>query len=55
MDPYARQGDSLDLSALDAMSACYETQWLRHIQLDKPLLACVDGRAGKAFVKTDNQ
>ena len=55
VDPYSRQGDSLNLGVLDALPAVKETQWLRHIYLDKPLLACVDGRAGKAFIKTDNQ
>jgi len=54
-DPYTRQGDSIDLQALDAIPAQYETKWLRHIRLDKPVTACVDGREGRAFLKIDNQ
>jgi hypothetical protein len=51
VDPYARPGDSLDLSALDAIPAVFETQWLRHVRLDSPLTICVDGRAGRAMIK----
>ena len=51
VDPYSRPGDFLDLSALDALPAVYETAWLRHVQLERPLILCVDGRAGKAIVK----
>ena len=51
VDPYSRPGDSLDLSPLDALPAVFETQWLRHIQLDTPLTVCVDGKAGRALIK----
>ena len=51
VDPYSRPGDSLDLSALDALPAVEESTWLRHVQLEKALTVCVDGRAGKAFIK----
>ncbi len=51
VDPYSRPGDSLDLSALDALPAVYETEFLRHIRLQEPLTVCIDGRAGRALVK----
>ena len=51
VDPYSRPGDSLDLSALDALPALYETEFLRHIRVSEPLTVCVDGRAGRALVK----
>ena len=51
VDPYSRPGDSLDLSALDALPAVYETEFLRHIRVSEPLTVCVDGRAGRALVK----
>ena len=51
VDPYSRPEDVLDLSALDAMPAVYETAFLRHVRLAKPLSVCIDGRSGKALVK----
>ena len=51
VDPYTRRDDKLDLSALDALKAAEETEYLRHIELDKPLTVCVDGRTGKALIK----
>jgi len=50
VDPYTRPGDSLDLSALDAMPAATETKWMRHIRLDAPLRVIVDGRSGRALI-----
>ena len=50
-DPYGRPGDLVDLAALDALPAVEETPWLRHVRLDEPLTACVDGRKGRALVK----
>ena len=51
VDPYSRRGDSLDLAPLDALPAVFETQWLRHVQLDNPLTVCIDGKVGKALIK----
>ena len=51
VDPYSRPGDALDLSALDALPAVYETQFLRHVRVETPLGVCIDGRAGRALVK----
>ena len=53
VDPYTRQGDSLDLSVLDALPAQEETPWMRLVHLEKPLSACVDGRRGRAFLKIE--
>ena len=51
VDPYTRRDDCLDLRALDALPAVEETPFLRHVELDRPLTACVDGRTGKALIK----
>jgi hypothetical protein len=51
VDPYSRPGDSMDLSALDALPAVFESQWLRHVQLSDPLTVCIDGKAGRALIK----
>jgi CheY-like chemotaxis protein len=51
VDPYSRPGDSLDLKALDALPAVFETQWLRHVQLQDALTVCIDGKAGRALIK----
>jgi len=51
VDPYSRPGDSMDLSALDALPAVFESQWLRHVQLPEPLTVCIDGKAGRALIK----
>ena len=53
IDPYSRQGDSLDLSILDSLPAEEETPWMRLVHLEKPVSACVDGRSGRAFLKID--
>ena len=50
VDPYTRQGDNLEISALDSLPAEDETPWMRHIHLEKPLTCCVDGRTGRAFI-----
>ena len=51
VDPYSRRGDAMDLSALDALPAVYETSWLRHVRVETPLTVCVDGREGRAVIK----
>ena len=53
VDPYTRQGDSMDLSVLDALPAQEETPWMRLVHLEKPISACVDGRSGRAFLKLE--
>ena len=51
VDPYSREGDSLDLSGLDALQALEETKWLRHVRVDTPLSVCIDGRTGRGLIK----
>ncbi len=51
VDPYSREGDSLDLSGLDALPALEETKWLRHVRVDTPLSVCIDGRTGRGLIK----
>ena len=51
VDPYTRPGDSLDLSALDALPSVQETAWLRHVRLETSMTVCVDGRTGRAVIK----
>ena len=54
VDPYTRRGDSVDLTALDALPAEEETQWLRHVRLDAPLQICVDGRSSRAIKRINH-
>ena len=51
VDPYTRPGDSLDLSALDALPSVQETAWLRHVRLETSMTVCIDGRTGRAVIK----
>ena len=51
VDPFARREDELDTASLDALPAEYETKYWRLIHLDEPLKICIDGRAGRAFMK----
>ena len=51
VDPFARREDELNTEALDALPAEYETKYWRLIHLDEPLKICIDGRAGRAFMK----
>ena len=51
VDPYTRPSDKLDLEALDALPALYETHYLRHVRLEEDLQMCIDGRAGRAVIK----
>ncbi len=51
VDPFSRPGEQLDLSPLDALPAVWESEWMRHVRLEQPLTACIDGRTGKALIK----
>ena len=51
VDPFSRPGDNMDLSALEALPAVTETFWLRHVRVEEALIACIDGRTGRALVK----
>lgn len=50
VDPYGRAGDSLDLGALDALEAEYETHWLRQVRFSGDIRICVDGRSSRAII-----
>ena len=47
---FARAGEHLDFAALDALPAVEETEFLRHVRLEKPLRICIDGKTNKAFM-----
>lgn len=49
IDPYARRKEMLDMAALDAIPAVEETDYVRHVRLDRPLRLYVDGFKGHAF------
>ena len=51
IDPWARPDDCYDFEALDALPAVEETDFVRHVRLDKPLKMYIDGFANKALVK----
>ncbi|MCR5520258.1 MAG: PEP/pyruvate-binding domain-containing protein, partial [Bacteroidales bacterium] len=51
VDEFSRASDLLDFETLDKMEAAFEGNFIRHIELEKPLQACVDGRTGKAVIK----
>lgn len=55
VDPWARPDDLLDIEALDAMPAVEETEFVRHIRMDKPLEMYIDGFNNKALVKMTNE
>lgn len=52
VDEYGGKGH-IDLDALDALPACEETTFFRHIRLDSDIQICIDGRGGRAMVKID--
>ena len=43
--------DIYDEETLNALSACDETEYIRHIRLDKPMSIFIDGVNNKGFVK----
>ncbi|MBR4821998.1 MAG: phosphoenolpyruvate synthase [Bacteroidales bacterium] len=51
VDEFSRAADFLDFEALEKLPAAEEGTFIRHIALDAPLQACVDGRTGKAVIK----
>lgn len=52
VNQYANPGDHVDIDYLDTLPAVEETEFVRHVQLDTPLQICIDGRGGKAMIKT---
>lgn len=51
VDPFSKLNDVLDFDALDAMPAVEETEYLRHVTLDRDLQICVDGLTGRSLIK----
>ncbi|MCQ2057858.1 MAG: phosphoenolpyruvate synthase [Bacteroidaceae bacterium] len=51
VDPFAGRGDHLDFEALDAMPAVWETDLVRQVRFDRDIEICIDGRAGRAFMR----
>ena len=52
VNPFARDGECFDAARLDAMPAAYETEFLRQVHFEQDLQICIDGRAGRALIKT---
>ena len=51
IDPWSRAEDLYDAKTLDALPAVEETEFVRHVRLEKPLEMYIDGFANKALVK----
>jgi len=51
IDPWARQQDLYNEEVLNALPAVEETEFVRHVRLDKPLQMYIDGFANKALIK----
>lgn len=50
VDEFSRKDDFIDHQALMTLPALSESEFVRHIRLEKPLQLCVDGRTGKALI-----
>ena len=53
VDPFSRKEDLLDFDALDALPAEYESEFVRHVCLDKAAQICIDGLGNRAVVILD--
>jgi len=51
VNPYSRPDELFDISNLDAMTAIYESRYIRQVRLADELTICTDGRTGKALIK----
>lgn len=51
VDPYGKHSHVMDFSVLDSMPAVEETEFIRHVRLDRELEICIDGRNSKALIK----
>lgn len=51
VDPFGRPSDELDFSQLDRLPAVWESEYVRHVRLDKDVAICVDGKNSKAIMK----
>lgn len=55
VDPYRCGSDQFDYESLQAMPAVGETEYMRHVRLERELEICIDGRSGKAYLKMNNR
>jgi len=51
VDPYGKHSHVMDFSVLDSLPAVEETEFIRHVRLDRELEICIDGRNSKAMIK----
>lgn len=51
VDPWAGRGDVFSIEQLEAVPAVEETEFFRHVRMDKPLKICIDGRSNRAVIK----
>jgi hypothetical protein len=51
VNPFAHSEDMLDFSALDAIEAVEETEFVRHVRFQDDLQVCIDGKTNRAMVK----
>ena len=49
--PYLNEDETLDINYLNALPAVYETQFIRHIHFESPLMVKIDGRKGYGIVE----
>jgi hypothetical protein len=49
INPFQQDG-SFDTEFLNAQDALYESEYLRHVRFDKPMIMKVDGRKNKGVV-----
>lgn len=54
VDPYRCGSDQFDYESLQTMPAVGETEYMRHVRLERELEICIDGRSGKAYLKMNN-
>lgn len=51
LDPYRDHNCVFDYDALEAMPAVEETEYVRHVRLDREMDICIDGLGHKALIK----
>ncbi len=51
VDPCPGKPDVFDYEALERIAPVCETEFLRHVRLDRSLEICIDGRESKALIK----
>ncbi len=51
VDPYGKSSHVMDFGVLDSLPAVEETEFIRHVRLDRELEICIDGRNSRAMIK----